>query len=142
MDVGTERQMMLGMGGGMGEFSAGVQVPLCGRGQWGEGGEGGEGGATTGPCSGPFISSKPPRVHPRCWDVLIRFQRTHWGALNLLVRPEEDSGVWVTGGCLESRLARFQISLVASVPRITRSGSFSQTGKPQREEIFQIKPKE
>lgn len=116
---------------------------------------GGEGGAATGPGSGPFISSKPPRVHRRCWDVLICFQRRHWGARNLLVRPEKDSGVWVTGGCLESWLARFQISLVVSVRRFTRSenanvrsdpssedrGLFSQTGKPQRE-IFQIKPKE
>lgn len=154
MDVGAERQMMLRNGGGGGGGLAQACRYLCAAETRG-GREGGR--LTAGPCSGPFIPSKPPRVHCRCCDVLIWCQRTQRGSLTLLVQNLRNPLVFELLAAVWSRVWP-NFKFVVSVWRIIHSENanvvssdlwleddgalFSQAGKiTKRGYWFEIKPR-
>lgn len=109
----------------MGEFSAGVQVPLSCLGQRG----GGE--QQRGPARGPLSPAKPPRVLG-CANLLpdktVGLIRTwclrYWGAVCSRVWPIFKNSLVASGGLLTAQ--------TCALIRCQRTALFSQTGKPQR----------
>lgn len=114
--------------------------------------EGGE-GRQQGLAPGPLSPANPPECAAGvagCADLVPAYTLGHTHFTG--PEPEKHSGVCVTGGCLESCLAQFQISLVVSVWRIIHSENasvvssdlwseddralFRQAGKSQREDIL------